>query len=383
MGAGLHLVGGAVRDLLLGAAPRDLDVSFEGEPGRIESELAPALGASIESRSQFGAYVLTVGGETLDVATARRESYPHPGALPVVSPGSMDDDLARRDFSINAMAVGLMPSEWGVLRDPHGGRADLRDGVIRVLHPASFTDDPTRILRAVRYSRRLGFRLEAGTEALARADAHRLRSLSGARVRREMEHLLREERAVSMLHLAQDLGVLGAVHPSLELRPDALDRLRKAAGGLRGDSAATFAALVALGGGDAESLARRLSLGARRTALARDAKRLRGLLPRLSAPEMSPSAVVELLEGTDSVAVSTWALLSEDPLASARLRRFHAELRHVSPLLDGNDLIAMGVAEGPDVGALLAELRRGRLDGELATADDERRYVARRLGGSG
>ena len=379
--AGLYLVGGTVRDLVLGADPRDLDLSFVGESGRIESALAPAIGAAVESRSQFGTYVLTVGAEAMDVATARREAYPRPGALPQVSPGSIDDDLSRRDFSINAMAVGLTPSDWGVLMDPFDGRADVADGVVRVLHPGSFTDDPTRVLRAVRYSRRLGFRLDSETEALVRRDAHCLRSVSGDRVRRELQHLLGEGRASSMLEMAQGLGVLHAIHPYLELSGDALERLRDVGGARAGDGDLLFAAVIALGAAveGVDPLLHRLNAGAGWAKAARDTVRLRGEIHRLAEPEMAPSRIFGVLEGVHPTAVSAWALVSDDPLVARRLERFESELRHVSTLLDGNDLIALGVEEGPLVGELLAELRRKRLDGEVVTADDERRYVADRL----
>ena len=382
--AGLYLVGGTVRDLVLGADPRDLDLCFVGESGRIESALAPAMGAAVESRSQFGTYVLTVGAEAMDVATARRETYPRPGALPQVSPGSIDDDLGRRDFSINAMAVGLTSSDWGVLMDPFDGRADVADGVVRVLHPGSFTDDPTRILRAVRYSRRLGFNLDPETEALLRRDAHRLRSVSGDRVRRELERLLGEGRAASMLELAQSLGVLHAVHPSLELSGHALERLRDVGSARAGDVDLLFAAVIALSAavGGVDPLLHRLNVGAGWAKVARDTVRLRGELHRLAEPEMAPSRIFGLLEGAHATAISAWALVSDDPLVARRLEMFESELRHVSPLLDGNDLIALGVEHGPLVGQLLAELRLKRLDGELSTADDEREYVVGRVGGS-
>ena len=361
-----------------------MDLSFVGEFGRIESALAPAMGAAVESRSQFGTYVLTVGAEAMDVATARREAYPRPGALPQVSPGSIDDDLSRRDFSINAMAVGLTPSDWGVLMDPFDGRADVADGVVRVLHPGSFTDDPTRILRAIRYSRRLGFRLDSETEALVRRDAHRLRSVSGDRVRRELEHLLGEGRASSMLEMAQGLGVLHAIHPSLELSGHALERLRDVGAARAGDGDLLFAAAIALGAAveGVDPLLHRLNAGAGWAKAARDTVRLRGELHRLAEPEMAPSRIFGVLEGVHPTAVSAWALVSDDPLVARRLERFESELRHVSTLLDGNDLIALGVEEGPLVGELLAELRRKRLDGELSTAEDEREYVVGRVGGS-
>jgi tRNA nucleotidyltransferase (CCA-adding enzyme) len=284
------------------------------------------------------------------------------------------------------MAVGLTPSDWGLLMDPFDGRADVADGVVRVLHPGSFTDDPTRMLRAVRYSRRLGFRLDSETEALVRRDAHRLWSVSGDRVRRELERLLAEGRAASMLEMAQGLGVLHAIHPSLELSGHALERLRDVGAARAGDGGLLFAAVIALSAavGGVEPLLHRLNVGVGWAKAARDTVRLRGEIHRLAEPEMAPSRIFRVLEGAHPTAVSAWAwaLVSDDPLVARRLERFESELRHVSTLLDGNDLIALGVEEGPLVGELLAELRRKRLDGELSTAEEEREYVVGRVGGS-
>ena len=142
-GARLYLVGGAVRDVLLGGSPTDLDVVADGDFAGLPDALASGLGGRVTARSQFDTAKLAVDDLTLDLARARTESYARPGALPDVRPGTMREDLTRRDFSVNAMAVSLTEGDWGVLLDPHGGAADLRAGLIRVLHPAaSWTTRP-------------------------------------------------------------------------------------------------------------------------------------------------------------------------------------------------------------------------------------------------
>src|SRR3954447_10430159 len=153
------LVGGAVRDLLLGAASVDLDVAIEGDAREVARELAARLGGEAVEHERFGTATVRADALTVDLASPRRESYAHPGALPEVEPAPLDEDLARRDFTVNAMAAALDSERLGELRDPHGGRGDLEAGVIRVLHPKSFIDDPTRLLRAVRYEARFGFRM--------------------------------------------------------------------------------------------------------------------------------------------------------------------------------------------------------------------------------
>ena len=369
--AGLYLVGGTVRDLVLGADPRDLDLSFVGESGRIESALAPAMGAEVESRSQFGTYVLMVGAEAMDVATARRETYPRPGALPLVSPGSIGEDLGRRDFSINAMAVGLTPSDWGVLMDPFDGRADVADGVVRrppsrQLHRRSHTDaQGGPVLPATRASTSTPERRRSCAGTPTACGRSRATGCAGS-----WSASWAEGRASSMLEMAQGLGVLRAVHPSLELSGDALDRLRDVGAARAGDGGLMFAALIALSAAveGVEPLLHRLNVGVGWAKAARDTVRLRGELDRLTEPEMAPSRIFRVLEGAHPTAVSAWALVSDDPLVARRLEMFESELRHVSTLLDGNDLIALGVEEGPLVGratggAAPQAARRGAVNG--------------------
>ena len=160
LGIDLYLVGGSVRDVLADAPLTDVDVMASDNPERLIERIRGSGDAKVRKASAFGTWSLTVRGVEVDLSTARRETYEHPGALPEVFPSTVEDDLARRDFSINAMAISLGEDSWGDLLDPHSGAADLKRGLIRVLHRRSFEDDATRILRAVRYSCRLDFRLE-------------------------------------------------------------------------------------------------------------------------------------------------------------------------------------------------------------------------------
>src|SRR5436190_23514371 len=196
------LVGGAVRDLMLRGQTVDLDIAIEGDARDVARELAARLGGTAVEHERFGTATIKADDLVVDLASTRREMYAHPGALPDVEPAPLDEDLARRDFTINAMAAAL-PS--GELRDPHDGRTDLDAGVIRVLHPRSFIDDPTRLLRAVRYESRFGFRMDEDTERLAR-DAiagGAPGTVSGARIRDEVLDLLGEPAvAVSVARMA-------------------------------------------------------------------------------------------------------------------------------------------------------------------------------------
>ena len=210
-GSGVYAVGGAVRDLLLGRTVRDLDLVTERNA--IDLVRASLTEARITPHARFLTATVKVDGTRIDVATCRTETYPRPGALPRVRPGAIGDDLRRRDFTINAMALRLDGA--AALLDPAEGLDDLHVGVVRVLHDGSFRDDATRIFRAFRYAARLGFGIDLATAALIERDKHYVDSLSGERVRREIELLLREDMAASVLHDCDAAGVLRAVHPSL------------------------------------------------------------------------------------------------------------------------------------------------------------------------
>ena len=318
LGLSLHLVGGSVRDSLLGQTPTDLDVSYTVVPteasdqpcrrGGFETRpdpdvadaLAKALGGVASDRSPFGTAKLRAGGVSLDLVMARRETYAAPGALPTVEPGSLADDLARRDFSINAMAVSLSAESWGDLADPFDGAGDLQRRAVRVLHPGSFRDDATRLFRAARYAGRLGFRLEPETERLAREGTSFIDTISGDRVRHELERIFDEPQAADILRLADGLGLLRAIHPALRPaeRPDTIE-------GERGPAMLAGLAL-GLSPHEAEEVSERLNLGSEWSRVVRDTAAVRELLPELEA-DLAPSRVYRLLHGRHEAAVSAWA----------------------------------------------------------------------------
>ena len=212
-----YLVGGAVRDMLRGADSVDIDIAVEGDAPAVARALAERLGGEAKEHERFGTATLRAGGVTADLATTRRERYERPGALPDVEPAPLADDLGRRDFTINAMAVGLSGDDLGELHDPHGGREDLDAGTVRILHVRSFVDDPTRLLRALRYEARLGMRMDADTERRAReaAAGDALTTVSGPRIRDELMDLLHEVEAPSALERMRELGIDTGLHPAL------------------------------------------------------------------------------------------------------------------------------------------------------------------------
>ena len=376
------LVGGAVRDILLDRSPGDLDLSAVGGDEELFGAVADALGGETASRSQFCTARIEAPGGAIDLALGRRETYASPGALPTVSRGTLRDDLARRDFSINAMAVSLGEATWGELEDPHGGVGDIRDRLVRVLHPASFVDDATRILRAVRYAVRLGFAIETETEAMLRRDLRYLDTIGGARVGNELERLLTEPRAVEMLGAAQGLGALAAVYSPLRVPDDNLVEMLAVADRIpEGERAAVLLAVLAfhLPPDTGRGLVQRLKLDGRTARVVEETARIRDSAECLEAENLPPSALHRFLRDFSAPALLGTRLAVDSPRVSERLDLFHSDLRHCRPALDGEDLKRLGVSEGPEIGALLEMLLAARLDGLVATREEELRLVRRHV----
>ncbi len=215
---GVFVVGGTVRDILLGEEGADIDLAVEGDAIAFAYVLADALGGRVTPHPKFGTAIVSyAAGERIDVVTTRRESYASPGALPTVEHAELAHDLHRRDFTMNAMAASLAPDDLGSLFDPYGGRVDLENGAVRVLHDGSFVDDPTRILRGITYEARYGFRFDEHTEALARSciGSGHVGDLSSSRLRDELVALLDDPGAPDGIRRLGELGVDAAIHPQL------------------------------------------------------------------------------------------------------------------------------------------------------------------------
>ncbi len=226
----LYLVGGVVRDLLLGQISDvcDLDLVVEGDAVGLAGEFAEKSGGKLTAHLMFNTAKIELAGCTVDIAMARTETYAKPGALPVVTAGTLQTDLFRRDFTVNAMAVSLNCDNYGDLVDLYHGLKDLQAKTIRVLHNKSFSDDATRIWRAVRYEQRLGFRIEPETLTLLKRDAPLMKTVGGFRLRHELELVLKEKEPEKALLRADELGVLKELHPSLKTDDWLVSKLREA-----------------------------------------------------------------------------------------------------------------------------------------------------------
>ncbi len=382
---GVYLVGGTVRDILLGEEGFDVDIAVEGDAIGLARALAEELGGRCRPHEKFGtAVVVYDGDERVDVVTTRTEFYDAPAALPTVEHATIREDLFRRDFTINAMAVSLKGADYGRLVDPFGGRRDLEARSLRVLHNLSFIDDPTRIFRAIRYENRYGLRMEPHTERLARAcvEMGLVGDLSSARLRDELVALLEEgEIRHSILRLAE-LGAAGAIHPHLAADEEAVELLARLtalrdeyrldvpgwrlglevlARRMPPDEIYGWAGRLKLRRRDAEAIAAAVTVGPR-------------LAERLAAEALQPSEIVAAADPYAPDAPLYALALADVPALRAYFERLH----DVTLAISGTDLAELGLAESPRVGEILGELRRRKLDGELDGRDSEL-AAARRL----
>jgi tRNA nucleotidyltransferase (CCA-adding enzyme) len=369
----VFLVGGAVRDLLRGAPAVDFDLAIEGDARRVARELAARLSGDAREHERFGTATVRAPDLAFDLATTRRETYERPGALPTVEEAPLAEDLGRRDFTVNAMAVGLTGEDLGHLYDPHGGLDDLRAGIVRVLHDRSFVDDPTRLLRALRYEARLGLAMDPETERLAReaAEGGALRTVSGARVRDELMDLLAEIEAPAAVERLRALGVDASMHSDLRADPELVASAALGASTIGADRA--LAALAALCAEEPLALSDWLTelhlRAGQREAVLRAATSAPHIVEALRR-ELRPSELYELLRGEPPEALAL-ALAMRAP--AEPLMRFVNELRGARLEISGDDLRAAGVPESPAIGAALEETLRRKLDGEVLGREEELR----------
>jgi len=397
MGRTIFLVGGAVRDLLVGNETIDLDLLVEGEGIPLAEAVGRELGGRVVTHPKFHTGTVELpDGRTVDLATARTEFYQYPAALPTAEHSSVREDLYRRDFTINAMAMQLNGDEPGRLLDPFGGSRDLAEGIIRVLHTLSFVEDPTRILRAARFAARFGFRMDERTEELARhaIAMELLDRVSGQRIREELRAILGKPFPDVALRRLDDLGLLAALEPEWRLGGPAPEygRLEDTLAWARAqpDVAAhmiepaaqrlllVFCRLTAAG---AARLVERLRLPVREKRLARLAPMLPALVPALAAASLKPSELDALLRPLNVPLCLALLALAESPVVWARVQQYLTDLVHVPVPLTGDELKALGVPRGPAFARIVARLRALRLDGDIRTRDDAVDAAKRLLAG--
>jgi len=396
----LYMVGGVVRDLMLQRPNFDIDFVVEGDAIRLAESLKARYGGKVSPHPPFGtakwvlnekvAAALNVESSALphhvDFASARNEFYEHPTALPTVYNSSIKLDLQRRDFTINTIAVQVSPiSSLGKILDFYGGIDDIEAGVIRVLHSLSFVDDPTRILRAVRLSQRLGFTIELRTAELINTALPMLRRITGERVRNELALLFGEREPEHGLSQLQSLGALEAIHPAFKIDSGDVNvqfqavRVQQRLWPIEPPPEATdlywhmLAASIA-----PEQLSdwcERLMFGRSYTESLLDVSDLIHNTDVLHEKQTRPSQLVRSLEGkTELALLAAWFTL-DDPLARERIQRYMLEWQHIRPETDGHVLRAHGIPPGPCYAVVLSHLRDGWLDGDVHSSAEEQHLL--------
>ncbi|MFC1939811.1 CCA tRNA nucleotidyltransferase [Chloroflexota bacterium] len=378
-GQRLYLVGGVVRDLLLGRTNLDLDLVVEGNAVELAQRLAGTTRGKLTTHHRFHTAKLRWDTWSVDFATARSETYEKPGALPKVQPGSLVSDLFRRDFTINAMAIDIDPAHYGQLIDLYGGMDDLGQKLISILHEKSFIDDATRIWRGLRYEQRLDFQLEANTRELLERDLPMLDTISGDRIRHELELVLKEEFPEKVLRRAAELGVLSRTHPALKCDgwlAEKFEQARKVSSP-NPPPVSLYLALLSyrLNDKENERLISYLRLPKPLTQTLRDTNSLKVKLGSLADPDLAPSRVYYLLHGYSPTAITANSLASDSPVARRHIQAFLTRLRYIRPALTGNDLQKMGIGPGPRMKEILQRLHEARLDGKVKDQRGEEEVV--------
>jgi len=387
-----HIVGGFVRDMLLGRRNLDIDIVIEGDGVEFAEEAADVLGGRVKVHRRFGTAVLVMSKTLhLDITSARTEYYTRPGALPTVERSSLRQDLFRRDFTVNAMAASVNPESFGSIADPFGGLRDLERGTLRVLHSLSFVEDPTRVLRAARFELRFGFSMDGATEELAHraVEMGMLGEVSGARIREELLDIIDEDAPSAVFERLADLGALGVIVPEEADHHRVIEALfgtERAYRTLvdaftrtpRRRVALVAAILADVGRPAAERWLKRMRFGREYSEPALVLAEKADLLGRRlkDRRKMRDSRLFRLLEPVPHEAlVNLWA--AGDELTRRRVDRFVRVLSRVRPAVDGQDLIAMGLEPSSAFSAILAQALDARLDGRAVGREDELAHLRR------
>jgi tRNA nucleotidyltransferase (CCA-adding enzyme) len=376
----LFLVGGVVRDLLLERPNIDLDLVVEGEAIKLAEELARLQNGKVIARSRFNTAKIRWERWTVDIASARAESYPQPGVLPSIQNFcDIHSDLIRRDFTINAMAVYLDPQRFGELIDEYEGQADLKKGLIRVLHDLSFRDDATRIWRAIRYEQRLDFKIESHTLSLIERDLHYLETLSGDRVRTELELCLEEDKPEKSLRRADEMKVLAKINPHLRLKEQSARLFARARGSLAPFSTPEeFELALLVYGLTIEQLAEfetYLKYPRATARILQETLLLKNELPALAEKSLTAGVIHQILHRFHQTAILVNLLAATSYIVKNRIALYLEKLQHTRTALSGEDLLELGVPAGPRVKETLELLLEARLDGLVDSREQEIEFV--------
>jgi len=387
-----YLVGGFVRDLILGVQNLDLDIAVEGDGIKFAEDFGRILKAKITRHQHFGTATLVINPDLkIDIATARKEFYPEPAHLPVISASGLRDDHFRRDFTINAMAIAINGDNFGELVDFFGGRADLKKKSIRILHELSFIDDPTRILRAVRFEKRYNFKIEPKTLKFLK-EAVKLKMLQKVqpqRVRDDLILILKEKDPVKVLKRLEQLAGFGFIEPKLKLAKNNYQLLTDIQKQINWFNKAyphrrlLDAWLIYLMGLFDKLTMLEVRLVCRRFVF-RTGEEIRLLNTKgiskkfiysLSRKNLKPAQIFSLLEPLSYEVILFIKAKYRDPQLQKHIAEFFEIYNGMRILISGEDLHKMGMSPGPRYQKIFTKVLNAKLNGEVKTKDDELQLI--------
>ena len=357
MGIRAFLVGGTVRDLLLEREVSDIDIIVESDPSKLMNKFEPQYQLDVISNSQFNTCKIKFLNQIVDLAMARKEVYPASGALPEVTSASIEDDLGRRDFSINSLAACINPSNWGEVLDLHKGLEDLHSKQVRILHSESFKNDPTRIFRCMRYSGRLGFSIENETQTQLLHDITDINLLSGVRITNELVKIFSEKSLNSILDLMDQFEVSRHIHSGFP-KGSGFPKRKKLLKNIRIPTLEfPLCVLISLIEADHRmDLIKRLDLGNKLAKFGADLNRI-----ELIAADSSRSEIYKQLTDVSEITISVAKAYASKELRN-NLDLFVNELKAINLCIDGEDLINIGIPQGPKIGNILAKILEDMID---------------------
>lgn len=376
----LYLVGGIIRDLLLDRPNHDIDLVLEGDAVKFARGLQTGKSLSAVFHNRFGTVKFKLKGFSIDIASARREAYARPGALPDVTRGIIEEDLIRRDFTINAMAATFSFDTPTRLLDPYKGIVDLESGTIRILHDNSFKDDATRMFRAIRYEQRLNFAIESKTLKLIEQDLDMVDTISKDRIRNELQLFFVEPYPEKCIHRADELGLLKKVYPALKYEyrlNEVYKKARKQFKNAQLTMVYLYLLIYNLGNEQLEGFLSTYNFPRQQVVKMRQIINLKNELDILSNPGQDNWSIYSILRKYELPVIQVNKLVSGNDNAGKAIDLYLNKLRYVRPQLSGEDLIAIGIPAGEQIGRVLNKLYVARINGEIKSGEEEIEMVKR------
>lgn len=394
MGFTVYGVGGFVRDLMLGFENFDIDLMVEGDGIAYAGYFAEKQSGTVVFHERFGtATVFLKSGQRIDISTARKELYCYSAALPEVESSSIKNDLLRRDFTINAIAVRLNRRNFGEVVDLFNGAADIKKSIIRILHNLSFEDDPTRIFRAVRFSHRFGFRIERKTRILMRKtiEQNLCEKLSGSRIRNEIKLLFKEKNSAGAIEKMARLGVLECIHAGLKIDPEKLRLLRRINKAkiivdsvCRQETERWLLYLLGLLRGfkknELEVISARLMLSRKEREAVMSLIKVEKACKKFgSLKKDTPSLVCQILSGIPPEGLVMVISIANERRVEKLVLKYLLEWSRIKTVIKGDDLLRLGFKPGPEFRRILEKVLFARMDGFLKTKQAEIDYVKKKF----